>query len=78
MCVEVILTGLYQKTKWTRNEWVPDKMDKSDSNWRRTIDMSPVRSATRFVNVKKDSTGFAKVNGHGTDALNGKHIENGH
>ena len=43
---------------------VQDKTDKTDSNPRRTIDVSPVR--------------LPNINIHGTDILNFKQIENGH
>ena len=81
MCLEVTLTRLYQKTNIACNGWVPDmdrtKTDKTDSNQRRTVDISPVRSVTSFVHVQSSLMDLPNVNRHGTDTLNAKHIENG-
>ena len=60
------------------NRQVLDKTDKMDSNWRRTIYISPVQSVTGFEHVQKCLTDFPNVNGHKTDTPNRKQIENGH
>ena len=78
ICIEVTLFGLYQKTKFTRNKQVLDKMDRMDSNRRRTIDVNPVQSVADFVYVQKFLTNLPNVNGHGTNTPNVKRIENRH
>ena len=60
------------------NGQVPEKSDKADSNWIRTMDVSPVPYVTGFEHVKKCLTVLPKVNEHGMDTPNGRHIESGH
>ena len=47
-----------------------DKMDKADSNRRRTIEVSPVQSVVGFGHVQKVLTNLPNVNGHETDLPN--------
>ena len=76
MCIEVTLNQTIQeKIKWTSNGRVPDKIDKADSNWRRTIDVSPVRSISGLVHVKKWPTLLPNVNRRRTYTPNVNHIE---
>ena len=56
---------------------VQDKTDKTDSNQRRTIDVSSVWSIKRFAQVIKLLMDLLNGNKHGTGMLNINHIENG-
>ena len=56
----------------------PDKMDKTDSNRRRTVSISLTRSVTGFGHVQKVLTDVPNVNGHGMDTPNDKCIRHGH
>ena len=49
-------TGLYQKTKRAHNGRVMDKTDKTDSNRRRTIDISLAQSVTNFEHQTSTDT----------------------
>ena len=49
-------------------------MDKTDSNWRKTIDVSPVRSVVGFELVQKCLTDLPNVNGIAMNMPNVKHI----
>ena len=62
-----------KKTKWTHNGWVPDKMDKMHSNRRRTVNISPVQSATGFVSVQNFLPELLNINRHATDKWNVTH-----
>ena len=75
MCFEVTLTILCHRTKRTCIGYVQDK---TDSNRRRTIDVSPVRSVTGFVHVIKFLTDLPKISGYRMDTTNAKLIENWH
>ena len=56
------------------SRWVLDKTDKMDSNWRRTMDINPVRSFIGFEHVKKCLPDLPYINRHVTDTLNCKRI----
>ena len=49
---------------------VQDKPDKTDSNWIRLIDGSPVHSTTSFVHVQKPLMYLLNLNGHGMYTTN--------
>ena len=63
MCVEVSLTGLYIRKQNGR------VTDKTDSNRKRTTDVSLVRSITGFAHVQKVLMDLPNISGHGMDTL---------